>query len=70
MASMCLISPSQIYDYTNIYLYLGRTSLHYATEVGYTDIVKILVDHGANVSTKDNDGKKDDNTNIYIHINT
>ena len=32
------------------------TSLHWAAMDGRTDIVKILVKHGANVSTKDNDG--------------
>ena len=51
-----------------IYLYLGMTSLHYAAEDGYTDIVKILLDHGANVNTKDNIGKKDNNTYMYMHI--
>ena len=45
-----------------IYLYLGMTSLHYAAEDGYTDIVKILLDHGANASTKDNYGMKDNKT--------
>ena len=42
------------------------TSLHWAAENGHTEIVKILL---ANVSTKDNDGKKDNdtyNTCIYI----
>ncbi len=49
----------------SIWIYLGWTSLHLAVLDGYTDTVKILLDHGANVSTKDNDGKKDNNTNIY-----
>ena len=46
-----------------IYLYLGLTSLHWAARNGHTDIVKTLLAHGANVSTKDdNIGKKDNNT--------
>ena len=54
--------------YNSIYLYLGMTSLHYAVgQDGHTDIVKTLLDHGANVNTKDNAGKKDNNTYI-IHI--
>ncbi len=52
-----------------IYLYLGETSLQYAAEHGYTDIVKILLDHGGNVSTKDEyHGKKDDH--IFFTWNT
>ena len=52
-----------------IYLYLGRTSLHRAAENGHTNTVKILLAHGANVSTKDDyDGKKDNNTYKYLHI--
>ena len=39
-----------------IYLYLGRTSLMYAAENGNTDTVKILLEHGAEVNTKDKDG--------------
>ncbi len=50
-----------------IYLYLGMTSLHYAAEDGYTDIVKILLAHGVNVNNKDNDGKKE-TTYIYMHL--
>ena len=53
-----------------IYLYLGKNSLHRAAENGHTEIVKILLDHGANVSTKDDYyGKKNDNTYFYMHIN-
>ncbi len=57
--------------YVYIYLYLGKTSLHWAAKYGDTDIVKILLDHGANVtvSTKDDVyGKKDNYT--YIHTYT
>ncbi len=51
-----------------IYLYIGASSLHMAAQNGQPDIVKILLAHGANVSTKTNDGKKDDNTCIYICV--
>ena len=40
------------------------TSLHWAAQNGHTDTVKILIDHKANVSTKDRYGKKDNNTYI------
>ena len=40
-----------------IYLYLGRTSLMYAAWDGYTEIVKILLEHGADVNTKDYEGQ-------------
>ena len=50
-----------------IYLYLGATSLHIAAIHGHTDTVKMLIYHGANVSTKDYDGKKD-NTYTCIYI--
>ena len=39
-----------------MYLYLGRTSLMYAAWNGNTDTVKILLEHGAEVNTKDNSG--------------
>ncbi len=45
-----------------MYLYLGLTSLHYAARYGHTEIVKMLLAHGANISTKDDVGKKDNNT--------
>ena len=44
------------------------TSLQWAAINGHTDIVKILLAHGANVSTKTNDGKKDNNNYINMHI--
>ena len=43
------------------------TSLHWAAMNGNTDIVKILLAHRANVSTKDNHGKKYNNTYIYYN---
>ncbi len=42
--------------------YLERTSLHWAAREGQTDIVELLLDHGANISTKDSQGKKHKNT--------
>ena len=39
-----------------IYLYLGKTSLMYAAQYGYTETVRILLEHGANVNYKENDG--------------
>ncbi len=38
-------------------LNLGSTTLHIATRFGDTDTVRTLLDHGANVSTKNNRGK-------------
>ncbi len=52
--------------YILIYLYLGATSLNWAAQNGWTDTIKLLLDQGANVSTMNNDGKKDNNT--YIHM--
>ena len=34
----------------------GRTALHYAAGAGYTDVAKVLVDHGADLNVKDVDG--------------
>ena len=39
-----------------IYIYLEKTSLMNPAEKGYTDIVNILLEHGADVNTKDKDG--------------
>ena len=54
------IIPLCIYNYPKIiniiYLYLGRTSLSYAAEEGRTDVVKILVENGADINDKDNYG--------------
>ena len=40
----------------SIYLHIGRTSLMNAARSGNTDTVKILLEHGAEVNTKDKDG--------------
>ena len=39
-----------------MYFYLGDTSLIHAAWGGYTDIVKILLENGADVNIQDNDG--------------
>ena len=44
--------------------YLGRTSLMKAAAYGNTETVKILLEHGADINTKDNDGKLHTNTSI------
>ena len=43
----------RIYNVYLIYLYLGKTTLMYAAENGNTDIVKTLIDHGADVNHQD-----------------
>ena len=40
----------------NLFLYLGKTSLMVAAENGNTDTVKMIIEHGADINTKDNDG--------------
>ena len=39
-----------------IYLYLGKTSLMYAAQHGKTEIVRLLLQYGADVNHKDNKG--------------
>ena len=34
----------------------GETSLHYAVDKGHKEVVKILINAGANVNAKDEDG--------------
>ena len=40
----------------NKILYLGKTSLMYAAVNVKTETVRILLEHGADVNTSDNDG--------------
>ena len=40
----------------NIYLYLGTTSLMRAASHGKTDVVKILLENGADINAKSNNG--------------
>ncbi len=58
-------SITLLYVIVLIFFYLGRTSLHWAAQKGYTDIVKLLLAHGANDSTKTNNGKKDNDIYTY-----
>ena len=39
-----------------IYLYLGRTSLMHAAYHGNRETVRILLDHGADINHKDDEG--------------
>ena len=39
-----------------MYVHLGYTSLMYAAWKGYTNIVKILIENGADVNFKRNNG--------------
>ena len=39
-----------------IYSYLGRTSLMWAAHTGNTGVVKNLLENGADIHAKDNDG--------------
>ena len=38
----------------------------WAAQSGYTDIVRILLEHGAGINTKDNDGKLHKFISVYI----
>ena len=51
-----------LYAFLSVYinpicLYIGKTSLIETTMRSRTEIVKILLEHGADVNTKDKDGK-------------
>ena len=55
---MCIyITLLQTCNLSNIYLHLGKTSLSYAVQWGQVDVVHILLEHGANVNAKNNDGE-------------
>ena len=52
-----ILTYSKLLNIINlIYLYLGRTSLMEAAVRGKTDVVKILLENGADINAKDNDG--------------
>ncbi len=38
-------------------MYLGHTSLIYASGGGYTDVVEVLLEYNANIHAEDNVGK-------------
>ena len=44
--------------------YLGETSLMQAAVYGNTETVKILLEHGADINTKNQEGKLHTNTSI------
>ena len=39
-----------------MYLYLGMTSLMWAVWTGYADVVKILLENGADINAKSDSG--------------
>ena len=41
----------------NFQLYLGKTSLFYAAERGFTKAVELLIEYGADINTKNLDGQ-------------
>ena len=48
----------------NILNYLGRTSLHYASENGHQPVVELLLDRGADIDQKDKYGE----FILFIHL--
>ena len=50
------INDNSKYNNKPIYLYLGATSLIYAAMYGYTDVVKILLENGADINAKTTGG--------------
>ena len=51
---MCLANNSIFF----FILFLGETSLFYAISGGHIEAVKLLLNHGADVNTKDKYGEK------------
>ncbi len=52
----------------NILNYLGMTSLHFASENGHQPVVELLLDKGANIYQKDDDGEFILSIYIYVFI--
>ena len=50
----------------NILNYLGKTSLHYASENGHQSVAELLLDRGANIDQKDQFGEFI--LSIYLYI--
>ena len=50
----------------SIYIYLGQTKLFFAADSRRTDVVRFLLDHGADVNTKDTNGKLHTFISVYI----
>ena len=51
---MCLANNYNI----SLKFFLGETSLFYAVRRGHTEIVRLLLNHGADANTKDKYGEK------------
>ena len=66
LTSICIISKEPSTEQVNI----GRTSLMKAAMNGHTEIVKILLEHEADVNATDNDGLLHNNNIIilYLHV--
>ncbi len=41
----------------NILKYLGKTSLHYASEKGHQLVIELLLDRGSDIDQKDKNGE-------------
>ncbi len=50
-------NPGGIKGVINAHDEYGKTPLHYTVEKGYLDMVKILLEKGADINAKDNNGK-------------
>ena len=46
--NLCILTP--------LYIYIGFTSLMYAAQKGYLEIIKLLLEHNADVEAKTNSG--------------
>ena len=44
------------FDFITYFVYPGITSLIYASTYGHSDVVRTLLEHGADVNAKDNIG--------------
>ncbi|GLE05919.1 hypothetical protein PINS_up015130 [Pythium insidiosum] len=72
-ADACRFIVSRLYErgqsaHMDVQDYQGRTALHWATSIGYSPVVEVLVEYGANVNVVDFDGNTAlDNASFYCH---